>query len=241
MHARRHTRIHAHEHIHTQRHTLSVSLCPFCCPPFCSLIQKYAYCTGDGACEYSCCPPPPKPMASVACTAEGRTFMCADLPNSDGEACTYMHVMGAADCSQCHKCPGGWIMGRTWYGEQGWPPQCPTPLDDKGLHLAPMKDADWALCGLPAPGQVAASGSGSGSGSSSGSGSGSGGMVGCTADDPAATVHSAIDGSGEWFGDCTDFGIEGSFEGTCVARGACTTCCATCAAECAAAGVSTDN
>jgi len=43
--------------------------------------------------------------------------------------------------------------GPYWYEDQGWPLQCPTPLDDKtGWHLPPIKAKDWALCGLPAPG-----------------------------------------------------------------------------------------
>jgi len=99
---------------------------------------------------------------SIACVSAstGENIWCKDLPNGGGEACAYLHVMQTADCTQCHTCPGGWIMGVTYYGN-GWPQECPTAVDDKGWHLPPTRDEDWALCGLPAPGQAGQSGSGS--------------------------------------------------------------------------------
>jgi len=107
---------------------------------------------------------PPSSASTVACVSAstGENILCGDLPNGAGEACAYLHVMQAADCTQCHTCPGGWIMGVTYYGN-GWTQECPTAVDDKGWHLPPTRDEDWALCGLPAPGQAGPPQSSSGS------------------------------------------------------------------------------
>jgi hypothetical protein len=85
--------------------------------------------------------PDPTPKDRMACFggscfAEG--CACADLSET-GEACGYHSTMGA-DCSNCHNCPQGWIMGMGWIGASG---TCSATCGST--------DSEWEDCGLPAP------------------------------------------------------------------------------------------
>ena len=83
------------------------------------------------------------PVSIVACTGPG-TYYCSELSN-DGEACGYLHTMGH-NCSGCHNCPEGFIMGTGHIGQNG---TCAATVGD-------AKEV-WEQCGLPPPPQTGGS------------------------------------------------------------------------------------
>jgi hypothetical protein len=88
--------------------------------------------------------------------AEG--CLCGDLSEA-GEACGYHSTMGA-DCSNCHNCANGWIMGTGYIGSSGTcSATCSSP------------DSVWAACGLPPPPPDSVTKMACGAGNSVGSGS----------------------------------------------------------------------